>query len=168
MTVIRKEKELERIKKYYQNIGKYLEDVRKSKQLSGQQVAEKLGISKQAFRQIEKGEIRLHTYYLDSLMEIYDLSYEDISPKYRKKNTSDQELKEELLFYKNLVIRLNDIIRKQNESLRKVCNDHAKLLHNITSKAAETENVSSKLQKDFDSSLKFLKEAEKHMKKNKD
>lgn len=155
------------IKRYYIDVGKFLEQIRISKKLTSPQVAEALGTNKQTIRQFEKGEVRIHAFYLEKFMDFYGLNFEDISPNKRKKIAASEEIDdEEIVYYKSLIVRLSDIIRKQNQNLRQLCQDYAKLAKTFSTKAAEKANSSSMLQKDFDSSLKLVEETDKLINKN--
>ncbi len=91
--------------------------IRKGHGLSQAVMAEKLGISRTAYRNIEKGDTRLISESLDRIAEVFSLSPEEIVLGYTPSQESSKKLQEMQQAYSS---RYTETIGKYEEEILKL------------------------------------------------
>lgn len=91
--------------------------IRKDNGLSQSDMAEKLGISRTAYRNIEKGDTKLISDSLDKIADIFSLSPEEIVLGYAPSQENSRKLREMQQAYSN---RHSETIDRYEEEIRKL------------------------------------------------
>lgn len=121
----KRENRKQALKDFYIEIGFNLKNIRKSLNLRLSDIAKNLGITKQELEQFENGKVRIHVFFLNKLLNLYDISFSEILPKSETTPTikSEEEAKNLAIYYKGLTIQLNNIIKQQTQIIKILNND---------------------------------------------
>ena len=148
------------IKEFYLKLGNTLRDVRTSLGLSAYDVAKKLNITGREIKDFESAKIRIHVYYLEKLLDIYNVEIRDLIPSsFAKKEEKPEEIdyKKLAYHYKALAIRLNDNLKKQvkfSQSLNNNYSEFVKILNSSINNHEEINFISEEIKEETENLVK--------------
>ena len=148
------------IKEFYLKLGNTLRDVRTSLGLSAYDVAKKLNITGRVIKDFESAKIRIHVYYLEKLLDIYNVEIRDLIPSsFAKKEEKPEEIdyKKLAYHYKALAIRLNDNLKKQvkfSQSLNNNYSEFVKILNSSINNHEEINFISEEIKEETENLVK--------------
>jgi transcriptional regulator with XRE-family HTH domain len=122
---IKRENRKQALKDFYEELGSNLKNIRISLNLRLSDIAKNLGITKQELEQFESGKVRIHVFFLNKLLNLYDISFNEILPKSTTTpiKKSEEDAKELAIYFKGLTIQLHNIIKKQTQIIKILNND---------------------------------------------
>ncbi len=104
------------MERFYKALGEIMRNLRKSKQYSTIDIAEKLGISPRTYRNLESGQRMFTVTQLEGLGEIFNVNWIDIIDEAVRIMDVDGLAKEEITPILDMVQILYEKARKERES----------------------------------------------------